>query len=342
MPDAPSSILVRLPNWVGDVVMATPALRALRRAHPAARIVGEGRGFLRGLARGLPGLDEFRADRSPSLAGTLERVRALRRERFDWALVMPDSHASALGPFLARVPLRAGFATDGLRRRLLTVRLEPPREDGRPVPIPMVERYLRLTRALGCADAGNEMELAVDPEADAAVARRLEPLGPAAERLLVVTPGANFGSSKLWPSEHFAAACDGIAERLGLAPVLAPGPGEEALARDVAARARTPVHVLADPTTSLPELAALIARAALVLSNDTGPRAVAVALGRPVVVLMGPTDPRYTALHLERQRVLREDVECSPCHLKTCPIDHRCMTRLAPERAVAAAQELLA
>jgi heptosyltransferase-2 len=87
---------------------------------------------------------------------------------------------------------------------------------------------------------------------------------------------------------------------------------------------------------------ALVVRSRLVLTNDTGPRHIAVALDRPAVVVMGPTDPRHTAQHLERQRVLREPLECSPCQRKTCPIDHRCMTRLAPERAIAAAEELLA
>jgi len=124
--------------------------------------------------------------------------------------------------------------------------------------------------------------------------------------------------------------------------VLAPGPGEEDLARRVVAQLAGPGLALVDPPARLPELVALIDRAQLVLTNDTGPRHVAVARGCPAVVLMGPTDPRHTNHLLDRQRVLREPVECSPCHLKVCPIDHRCMTRLAPERAVEAARELLA
>ena len=99
--------------------------------------------------------------------------------------------------------------------------------------------------------------------------------------------------------------------------------------------------VLADPVTDRAELVARVDGAELVLTNDTGPRHIAVARRTPVIVVMGPTDPRHTAHLLERQRVLREDVECSPCHLKVCPIDHRCMTRLAPERAIAAARALL-
>ena len=161
------------------------------------------------------------------------------------------------------------------------------------------------------------------------------------EPLLVVTPGASFGSSKLWPPAHFARAADGIARRHGLRTVLAPGPGEVEIARAVQDAMETDAVVL-EPASGLGQLVALVASARVLLTNDPGPRHVAVAFGRPAIVVMGSTDPRHTAYALESQRVLREEVECSPCHLKRCPIDHRCMTRLAPERAMAAADELLA
>jgi heptosyltransferase-2 len=333
-------ILVRAPNWVGDVVMATPALRALRRAQPGAEITLEGRPFLAGLVRGLPSVDVFLPDAGP---GTLARARALRERGFDWAVLLPDSTRAALGPFLARIPLRAGYAREPLRRALLTLALPPPTEGGRRVPISMIERYLRITRALGCPDAGLAPELVVDAEARERALKRLAEGGLApGERTLLVTPGASFGSSKLWPPESFAAAADAIARAHGLRVVLAPGPGEEAMARRIAGAMAERAIVLADPPTSLAELVALIAGAALQLGNDTGPRHIAVACGVPAVVVMGPTDPRHTAHLPERQRVLREELPCSPCHLKVCPIDHRCMTRLRPERAVAAAAELLA
>jgi heptosyltransferase-2 len=208
----------------------------------------------------------------------------------------------------------------------------------------MTERYLRITRYLGCADRGGEVELAVDAAARERVADSLRDweIGDA-ERLLVVTPGAGFGPSKLWPPEHFANACRRLHARFGLRPVLAPAPDEFGLARQIAecARGAGAFVFRCDELPGLRALKALIERAALVLSNDTGPRHIAVALGKPVVVLMGPTDPRHTACNLERQRVLREEVPCSPCQKKICPIDHRCLTRLHPERVVEAAAELL-
>jgi heptosyltransferase-2 len=328
---------------VGDVVMATPALRALRHAHPEAEIVLEGRRFLEGLVDGLPSIDRFLADPGRGLRSAIERARTLRAAGFDWAVLLPDSVRSALGPFLARVPIRAGYARDPLRRAMLTLSLAAPREGGRRVPVSMIERYLRVTRALGCADRGDALELPVGDPARERLTERLEASGVASsDALLIVTPGASFGSSKLWPVEHFASACDGIARDLGLRTLLAPGPGEEAIAARIADAMQSPALNLADPPTTLAELAALIERARLVLTNDTGPRHVAVALGCPVVTLMGPTDPRHTAHLLERQRVLRTRVDCSPCHHKTCPIDHRCMTRLTPDQVLTAAKELLA
>ncbi|MCE2392618.1 MAG: lipopolysaccharide heptosyltransferase II [Proteobacteria bacterium] len=342
LPD-PRRVWVRAPNWVGDALMATPALRALRRARPRAEIVLCGRPWVGELLRGIGSFDRFVPDAGSGWRGLASQLRPLRRARFDWAILLPDSPRNALAPWLARVPVRVGYARDGLRRALLSHPLAPPSDpDGRRRAISMIERYLRLVRPLGCPDAGLELDLAVDEEARDALSRRLERAGVAdAEPLLAVCPGASFGSSKLWPAERFARACELLAER-GLRPVLAPGPGEEGIAGDVAARSGAGCVVLTDPTIRLPELAALIERARLLLCNDTGPRQVAVALDTPAVVLMGPTDPAHTAHWLERQRVLREDVDCSPCHLKTCPIDHRCMTRIRPERVAAAARELLA
>lgn len=341
--DAPRRILVRAPTWIGDAVMATPALRALRAAHPAAEIALEGRPVLASLLAGLPSYDRFLPDRGRSSAALLRRARELGRGGFDWAVLLPDSHRAALGAWLAGIPVRAGYARDPLRRALLTDAVPLPRRHGQRLPIPMTERYLRITRQLLCPDRGDALELCVDPEAAARVDERLRRDGvPSEAGLLLVTPGASFGASKLWPAAHFAAACDGIVRRLSLLPVLAPGPGELAIARRIAGAMRERCLALVDPPPDLAELKALVERSALVLSNDTGPRHIAVALGRPVVVLMGPNDPRHTAQHLERQRVLRHEVVCSPCHLKTCPIDQRCLTRLAPERAIAAAEELLA
>jgi heptosyltransferase-2 len=338
----PRKIVVRSPNWVGDAVMATPALRALRAAHPDATISLEAPSNLEPLYAGLDSFDSF----LPAPAGTrttLGHVRKLRRAAFDCAVVLSDSPRSALAAFAARIPRRIGYARDPLRRVLLTDRIPPPTDTrGRRTAIPMVDRYLAVTAELGCDARSRELELAVDAAAAKRVARRLAENGvSAATGYLVVAPGASFGTSKIWPAGHFAKACDGILRRYGLIPVLAPGPNESDDARRVADAAEERCVTLAAPVLDLAELKALIAGARLVISNDTGPRHIAVALGRPAIVLMGPTDPRHTASQLENQRVLREVPACSPCHLARCPVDHRCMTGVSPFRAIAAAGDLL-
>lgn len=323
--------------------MATPALRALRQAQPRAAISLEIRPQLRELLDGTGLADRFLPSGNRSLRSEWARLRLLREARFDWVVLFPDSPSSAAVPFLARIPLRAGYARGLLRRALLTSALAPPWEAGVRVPISMIERYLLITRSLGCEDPAEvKLEVVTQPAAAEQIAKRLANHGlDARDGTFVVTPGASFGASKLWPPEHFARACDGISRERALRCVLAPGPGEEAIARAIAAQMREPAVVLVEPVTRLAELVALIGRSELLLTNDTGPRQLAVALATPAVVLMGPTDPRHTAHLLERQRVLLEDVACSPCHLKVCAIDHRCMTRLRPEFAVAAARDLL-
>jgi heptosyltransferase-2 len=334
---APRRILVRAPTWLGDAVMATPALRALRAAHPQAEIAVEGRPALAGLLGALPGVDAF----LPDPGDLARRVRALRAGGFDWAVLLPDSVRAALGPWLARIPRRVGHARDPLRRLLLTEALTSPRVGSRRLQIATLERYLRVTRRLGCPDRGDRLELVVDPRARERLAEQLAAQGLGADaELLLVAPGAGFGPSKRWPPAHFARASDALVRRLGLQPVLVTAPGEAALAGAVAACARERVTLLGAPL-ELAALAALVARARLLLCNDTGVRHVAAALGTPAVVVMGPTHPVHSSRPLRRERVLRDDLACSPCQRRVCPIDHRCLARLAPERAVAAAEALL-
>jgi heptosyltransferase-2 len=342
MTDRPRRILVRSPNPLGDAVMATPALRALRVAHPEAEIVLMGPPQHQGLLRDVPHFDVYLPVMGRTLRDIWRRSREIEARRFDWAVVLPDSPRTAVEAWLARIPRRAGYARDILRRPMITDPLPTPLENGRRVAISMIDRYQRITRVLGVPDAGDELDLFVDDPSRERVAKQLSELHAADAPILLVTPGASYGASKLWPPDYFATACDEISRRHGLLPVILPAPDsqEQAIARDVASRTEQR-SVLASPG-SLEDLKAIVERCALLLTNDTGPRHVAVALGRPVITLMGPTDPRHTHHLLERQRVLWEDVACRPCGRPTCAIDHRCLRRLAPERVVQAAAELLA
>ena len=173
----PRRILVRVPTWIGDAVMATPVFRALRAAHPEAEIALEGRPVLETLLRGLSSFDRFLPDPGGGLRAMAARARLLREHGFDWAVLLPDSQRAALGPFLARIPRRVGYARDPLRRLLLSESLAPPRAGRKRLPIPMTERYLCISQHLGCPDRGSELELAVDPAAAERCEARLRELG---------------------------------------------------------------------------------------------------------------------------------------------------------------------
>ncbi len=346
MQENKEKIAVVLPNHLGDVAMATPALRSLRRGRPNAFITGVVRPHLAPLLAGHPSLDAIVPNdtygaRRP-LARLFRRLRLARRiADADTVVVLPNSFGAALLAFASRAPRRVGYARGG-RTRLLTQALPAPRTNGRLQPIAMERYYLELSLALGCPDLGTAIELARDPaaerECDALFARH----GLRADRPLVcIAPGAAFGPSKLWPTRYFAelaAALDADDAQVALIH----GPGEEGLAREIRGAAPdTALFDLGGASLGLSLLKSVIARANLVVCNDAGARHIAAAFRVPCLVLMGPTSLAYTNLNLARTRVLREPVECSPCQRKVCPIDHRCMTRLTPARVLAEARAAL-
>jgi heptosyltransferase-2 len=203
------------------------------------------------------------------------------------------------------------------------------------------ERFvLDLVASLGCPERGTRLELFTTQEEEARTEQLLQSAGiRAGEPLVALAPGASFGPSKLWPAGSFARVADALA-REGARVVIVGSPDEAALARSVVERMREGAADLAG-ALDLGGLKALLRRAALLVCNDAGARHVAVAFGVPCVVLMGPTSLEKTNLNLEGVRVFESDVECRPCYERSCPIDHRCMTRLEPEPVARFACELL-
>ena len=342
--EAKEKIVVVLPNHLGDVVMATPALRALRAGRPKAEITGLVPAPLDDALAGLHSLDRLVGHRVYAGSGPLARMRrriALGRSQrgADCALVLPNSFASALLAWSTGAPRRIGYARRG-RGWLLTDALAAPRENGRFKPIAMERYYLDLVLRLGCPDLGTALELATEPQAerecDALFERHtLRDDAP----LVCLAPGAGFGPSKLWPLEYVAEVAGKLMAE-GAQVALVHGPGEEPLAAAIQARTAG-IASLGGAKMGLSLLKSVLARAALLICNDAGARHVAAAFGVPTLVLMGPTSVAYTNLNLRKTRLLREPVECSPCQRKVCPIDHRCMTRLLPERVLAEARSAL-
>lgn len=331
------SILVRGPNWLGDLVMATPGFRALREGFPDARIALHVRSGFESLVRGSPWFDEvIPLSSTGSFAPAFAREAArLRRRRFDLGVCLPDSLSSALLMRLGGVRHVAGYATAG-RGALLDVAVDPPPRFGGRRLVPREGQALELVAALGCPPRGTRLELFVTDEEDQrARALLAERGGDPDGALALLAPGAAYGPAKQWPAASYAAAGDALADA-GFAVALVGAPQEAPLLRRVATGMRRAAAVLA-PELDLGALKALARAARVVICNDAGVRHVAVAFGTPCVVLLGPTSLAKTPWNLAGVRVLHAGVGCRPCYHRECPVDHRCMTRLAPERVVEAA-----
>lgn len=339
VPALPRHLCLRAPNWVGDLVMATPILEAALADGRFERVSVVLRAHLAPVLAGGP-----LAPHLHPLARGASEVGLYRALAPGAVLLLTNSLGAAWRAFRAGIPLRAGAALGG-RGALLTHRVVPPTRGGRRVPIPSAHLMADAAGLLGILPASLHPRLHVTAAARAALRARLAELGlPREARYALCTPAAAFGAAKMWPPEHHARALDLLRERFGLCGVVTGGPGEEAVLRAVARAARHPVLDLADEPRDLEKLKALVAEAALLVSSDSGPRWFAAALDVPCVTVMGPNFPELTASALERCEVVRvADLECAPCLARVCPLGHhRCMEALAPGRVLEAAARLLA
>ncbi|MCB9883333.1 MAG: lipopolysaccharide heptosyltransferase II [Planctomycetes bacterium] len=325
-----SRILIRCPNWVGDLVMATPVLKAMRDRFPEAHVTLALRPYLQKVLRGFPGIDAWLPlPRARGFMGMLQAIRAHAHGKHDLALLLPNSWESAIAPFFAGIPHRVGYARDG-RSFLLSRRLRVPMHGGKRIPRPMVWHYADLAGLCDAVVRDPRPRLFHEIEDEVAWERRRGAFGLEPERpYALLNPGASFGSSKVWTPEGFAAVAEELEAAHGLAVFVVVGPGEEELAAAIVARARTRVRAVVDPILDLHELKAAVAGARLLVTTDTGTRQYGTAYGIPTVVLFGPTDERYTANALTRTALVRHALPCAPCHRKTCPLEHqRCMRAL--------------
>jgi heptosyltransferase-2 len=356
----PRRILVRGVNWLGDAVMTTPALLRLRAKFPDAQIALLTPDKLTELWRHHPAVNETIAFTSET--GLFAVAKTLKAGKFDLALVFPNSPRSALEVFLAHIPQRVGYARP-LRNFFLT-RPIPPRQNivamrkrseseiktlvsqppatSRPNPLSShhIHDYLHLVAALGANPEPLAPQLFVTLE-EVTVAAKQFGLDQTASPIFGLNPGAEYGPAKRWPAENFIAAAKEIHKRTGCTWLLFGGKSDSPLTASIASALHASdiaCHDLAG-RTSLRELMALLKLCRVLLTNDTGPMHVAAALGTPVVVPFGSTSPELTGPGLPgdpRHHLLKSTAPCSPCFLRECPIDFRCMKSLTPEHIVQA------
>ncbi len=319
-----TNILVRATNWVGDAVMSLPALRAIRSRYPKARIAILAKPAVADLYAGESSVDEVirYTQLSPG-----RMARELRPRGFDCAILLQNAFEAAWIAWLARIPNRIGYERDG-RRWLLTVPVTPPKRGE----IRRHERfyYLELLRRAGLIDSLPESPMI-----------RLEKAGARQTGIIGVSPGAAYGGAKRWLPERFAEAAGKLAAARGASIALF-GSASERSACDQIAQLLNGHRVTNHAgQTTLAQFIDLAGRCELFLTNDSGAMHIASALGVPTVAVFGATDDAGTGPTGPHSAVVREPVECSPCLLRECPIDHRCMTRVSADRVVKEALALL-
>jgi heptosyltransferase-2 len=341
--DIVKRILVRGPNWLGDAVMCEPALRGLRRLFPDAQVTLLVKPAVADLFVGHPAVTRLLTydikGRHAGLSGKWALAKQLRRQGFDLAVLFQNAFEAAFLTFLARVPRRYGYATDG-RSLLLSD----------PVAVPdlrmlthQVRYYWDLLKPLGLTGDPPVPELVVLPEEEQAMVGRCAQGGLTPTDIVVgINPGSTYGDAKRWLPERFAEVTERLCRTIHTSPgqqvsvVIFGAKGEEHLGQEIAARLSSRSLVLSGATT-IRELMAAVKRCSLLLTNDTGPMHIASAFKVPVVAVFGPTDWRTTSPFGGAHAIVREPVDCAPCLLRECPIDHRCMTRVTVDQVYEAA-----
>lgn len=337
-----------LPNWIGDAVMATPALRAVRRRFAGDRLVAIGKPVLAELFAGSDLFDDFvpfkkRAKKNDA-AANFWTLRKRLGSRLDLAILFPNSLSVAALAYRCGARRRVGYARDG-RSWLLTDRLTAPRAKGKWLPIPAIDYYLRLAEAIGAETHDREMSLTVTEAERALPDALLSRVGfRSRSPLVVINNAAATAPSKVWPEEHAAEFARQIVRERDCRVLFHCGPGERdatnALVERIGDVRIASMGFASDLPIGLTK--ALIERADLVVTTDSGPRHVAVALKRPTISLFGSTDPSWTSNDAGVETYAQLELGCRPCWKSKCPLSHHdCLTQLSPASVLAKAKRLL-
>jgi len=334
-------ILVRAPNWVGDAVMAIPALETIRRTHAGDEICVLARPVVADLFSGQPFADQIvRYDflgRHRGWLGREKLVAELRKEQFNIAVLLQNAFEAAWLAWRAGIPERIGYARDA-RGPLLTKAIRVPQEGE--ISKHESQYYLELLHRAGWIEASPAIppiRLLLSDAARTAAESALRSAGARQNAWrCAIAPGASYGAAKCWPPERFALLADRLISDCGADVIFFGTVGEKEIAARIRSHMKSRAIFLVGET-SLRDLAALFACCSAFVGNDSGAMHVAAAVGLPVIGIFGPTDPEGTAPVTEQFTLIREPVSCSPCFLRRCPVDHRCMTRITVDSVFTAA-----
>lgn len=340
-------IVVRGTNWIGDAVMTVPAIRALRSSFPDSHIALHTRSWAEGIFRDADFIDEIIGydEDGTALRNAVTQGRVLREKAFDIAVLFPNSFESALAAKFARIPKRYGYSREG-RRIVLTDPVAVPNWKNKKHE---VFYYLNLveeieSRILGRKTKSKEplIDIPVSVERKHEARKQLQNFGvDVSKKTIAFGVGSTNSRAKRWLPENYARLNDMVRRELDANVVLVGSTDETSVAEKVAGIAKLKPLMLAG-RTKLDEAVAILSEVEMLVSNDMGLAHLAPAVGTRTLVIFGPTNPQTTAPFSPWAEIIREEVECSPCMLRDCPIDHRCMTRISVNDVFERVKDLLA
>ncbi|MFZ2146234.1 MAG: lipopolysaccharide heptosyltransferase II [Sedimentisphaerales bacterium] len=345
-------ILVWLPSPMGDAVLCTPALRAIRNHFKSRNITFFANNVVRSVLSPCSFSDKWLDQKQKN---PFSAAQELKKNKFTHAILFKNSFASALAVYLAGIPSRIGYAREG-RGFLLTEKLYPPKlpprrfarpkrsSGGKFKPVSAIDSYLAIASWLGCDTADRDLELPIEAQDEQQLCNKLPQVLNLDGPLVVLVPGGAYGPSKCWPKIRFAQTADWMITKYNARIVISVGPEtlEQRIAKEICDSSKHKLINLAEMPISLGELKALFSIADLVISNDTGPRHIAIALGRKVITLFGATNPAWTNTNYKNEIQIIGNVPCAPCSKPKCKKnEHQCMHAITVEMVCEAAKELL-
>ncbi len=336
------NILIRSTNWVGDVIMTTPAVKAIRQNFPDAKISILAKPWVKDVFAANPCIDRIivydSMHRHKGLRGQARLAKELAEQGFDLAILLQNAFEAAWLAYLAHIPRRAGYNTDA--RSLLLTHSVPLKKETKK--IHQVYYYLRMLEGLGLNVEG-EPKLFLSPLPDAATWAQkalFEAEVREGDDLIGINPGAAYGPAKRWLPERFVELARMLTRQTDAKVVVFGTNADRKVGEGALAKAPERVINMAGKTT-LGQVMALMARCRVFITNDSGLMHVAAALHVSLVAIFGSTNPVTTGPFSDRALIVRKDIDCSPCLKTVCPIDFRCMKEIMPEEIFAATLKML-
>jgi len=326
---------------MGDAILCTPALRAIRKKFTDSEITFLGNEVIEQILSPCRFNDKWIVGKRGS---RFKAIKKLRQYRFTHSILFKNSFGCALACFLAGIPVRAGYCRDG-RGFLLTEKLYPEKlPDGRYKPASMIDYYLTLAGRLGCKSTDRQLELHIKQEHRKKLLEKLPVLRDNTGPIVIFVPGGAFGPSKCWPDERFAQTADRLVDKYKARIVVSvsEASAERRIAEQICSLSKHNLINLGESSVNLGELKALFSLSKLVITNDTGPRHIAIALKSKVITLFGPNDPAWTETGYKDEIKIVGTADCAPCARPVCKKQqHICMESISVDTVFEAAERLL-